>query len=88
MSTIKISDLHSTGAELFSDSESYMNELGDNELNDINGGTRLGTIIKLSKAASNAASAGYRKAKSVVYRNSPQINQWVNEVTRPGGGLY
>lgn len=38
MSTIKISDLCPTGSELFSDSESYMSELGDSELNIINGG--------------------------------------------------
>lgn len=35
---IKISELHPTGAELFSDSESYMSELGDNELDSVNGG--------------------------------------------------
>ncbi len=39
MPNIKISDLHSTGSELFSDSESYMNELGDSEFNTINGGS-------------------------------------------------
>lgn len=38
MATIKISDLHPTGSELFSDSESYMSELGDNELEIVNGG--------------------------------------------------
>ncbi len=38
MSTINISDLRSTGADLFSDSESYMSELGDSELDIINGG--------------------------------------------------
>jgi lactobin A/cerein 7B family class IIb bacteriocin len=38
MATINISDLHPTGSELFSDSESYMSELGDNELASVNGG--------------------------------------------------
>jgi hypothetical protein len=33
MATIKISDLHSVGSELFMDSESYLNELTDEELN-------------------------------------------------------
>jgi hypothetical protein len=42
MATITISDLHVSGSELFSDSESYMNELGDGELQMINGeGTPL-----------------------------------------------
>lgn len=38
MATINISDLHPTGSELFSDSESYMSELGDNEFASVNGG--------------------------------------------------
>lgn len=38
MATIKISNLYPTGADLFSDSESYMSELGDNELASVNGG--------------------------------------------------
>jgi hypothetical protein len=49
MSTIKISDLQPTGAELFSDSESYMNELGTDELVDINGG--ISTPVCVSVAA-------------------------------------
>ena len=49
MSTIKISDLHPTGSELFFDSESYMNELGTDELVDINGG--LTTPVCASVAA-------------------------------------
>jgi hypothetical protein len=38
MATIKISNLHPTGSELFSDAESYMSEVKDNDLNYINGG--------------------------------------------------
>ena len=38
MATIKISNLHPTGAELFSDSENYMNELSDGEIGTIQGG--------------------------------------------------
>jgi bacteriocin-like protein len=38
MATINISDLRPTGSDLFSDSESYMSELGDNELASVNGG--------------------------------------------------
>ncbi|MFN6501266.1 MAG: hypothetical protein RMX65_030315 [Nostoc sp. DedQUE01] len=38
MATIKISDLRPTGSDLFSDSEGYMNELNDNEVDAIYGG--------------------------------------------------
>ena len=38
MATIKISDLHSAGSELFMDSESYLNELTNDELNIAHGG--------------------------------------------------
>jgi hypothetical protein len=39
MATIKISDLHSVGSELFMDSESYLNELTNEELNMAHGGS-------------------------------------------------
>lgn len=39
MATINISDLHPTGSDLFSDSESYINELGDAELDATYGGS-------------------------------------------------
>jgi hypothetical protein len=38
MATIKISDLHPAGSDLFSDSEGYMNELGEGEIGSIQGG--------------------------------------------------
>lgn len=38
MATIKISDLHPTGADLFQDSENYLNELTDDELDLTHGG--------------------------------------------------
>jgi hypothetical protein len=38
MPSINISDLRPAGSELFSDSESYMAELGDSEFEMINGG--------------------------------------------------
>jgi len=40
MATIKISNLHQTGGELFHDSESYLNEITDDEMNlTVGGGT-------------------------------------------------
>ncbi|MEA5507511.1 hypothetical protein VB735_31340 [Halotia wernerae UHCC 0503] len=38
MATINISNLYPTGSDLFSDSESYMTDLGDSELDNVNGG--------------------------------------------------
>ena len=38
MATINNSDLRPTGLDLFSDSEGYMDELDDNELDSIHGG--------------------------------------------------
>lgn len=48
MSTIKISDLHSTGAELFSDSESYMNELSEGVIGTIQGGFSSWKCVRVS----------------------------------------
>ncbi|WP_138499835.1 hypothetical protein [Nostoc sp. PA-18-2419] len=44
MATIKISDLHPAGSELFVDSESYLNNLTDEELNRTQGGSSFGCI--------------------------------------------
>ncbi len=38
MATIKISDLQPAGAKLFQDSESFLNELTEQEFGDIKGG--------------------------------------------------
>lgn len=45
MATIQISNLKPTGYELFSDSESYMIDLSDNELGNVNGGILLPTVL-------------------------------------------
>jgi hypothetical protein len=58
MPTIKIDDLRPTGAELFSDSESYMNELGDGEL-ELNYGGATPTIV-VSISARVAAKSSMR----------------------------
>jgi len=63
MPTIKISDLHPTGSELFHDSESYMNELGDGELDIINGGfSPISISVRVSIAASKAASGAVKRS--------------------------
>jgi hypothetical protein len=40
MANIQITNLYPAGSELFKDSESFMNELVDNERSSINGGIR------------------------------------------------
>lgn len=47
MSRISISDLNSTGSDLFTDSESYLHELTQNELIETQGGNTA-TLISLA----------------------------------------
>lgn len=65
MPTIKISDLSPTGSQLFHDSESYMNELSDGELDIINGAS-LSAIVGFSLRASRAASGAVVRASEAV----------------------
>lgn len=61
MSNIKISDLSPAGSEFFLGSESYMNEIGDSELDTINGGGWGKLLFKAAqKAGQWAANASPR----------------------------
>jgi hypothetical protein len=51
MATIKIENLKPTGAELFFDSESFMNELSNDELGHVLGGGFSFICITNSRAA-------------------------------------
>jgi hypothetical protein len=76
MSTIKISDLRPTGSELFSDSESYMSELGDNELDIINGGaitTPVCISISYSLIRASMSSAGCARSVVAVTKSITKI---------------
>ncbi len=59
MATIKISDLQPVGTDLFSDSESYLNYLTDDELNLTKGGITPTTLSSLPCAGSIAYSVSY-----------------------------
>jgi hypothetical protein len=48
MSSIKIHNLSPSGSELFSDSESYLNELTDNEMGGIEGGTSVSATVTVT----------------------------------------
>lgn len=62
MATINISDLHPTGTELFSDSESYMGELSEHELSVHGGGTPLVLIGAAARASSINCANGAKVA--------------------------
>lgn len=67
MANINISDLRPTGSELFSDSESYMSELGDNELDIINGGAITTPVcISISYSVVRSLISSPRCARSVI----------------------
>ena len=58
MASIAISNLHPAGADLFMDSESFMNELTDEQLNMTHGGATPGAAGVVIIIASNAFCAG------------------------------
>ena len=53
MASIKIDNLQPTGSDLFNDSESYLNELNNQELELVNGGStiELSIIITVTVTA-------------------------------------
>jgi hypothetical protein len=62
MSTINIYDLHPAGSDLFSDSESYMNEMSEGELTNVLGGSGFWCGV----AAGVAANFIYENGKNVI----------------------
>ncbi|MBW4641941.1 MAG: hypothetical protein KME23_02795 [Goleter apudmare HA4340-LM2] len=51
MATIAITELRPVGHEFFSDSESFLGELSDSDLNDINGGLTPGVYYAIIETA-------------------------------------
>ncbi len=47
MASIEITELHPIGSELFQDSESFLNELSDQETWGVQGGATMGTLASL-----------------------------------------
>jgi hypothetical protein len=60
MATISISNLSVTGSDLLADSESYLNELTDSELNETKGGILFTAAVFVIGFA-----AGYQATKAV-----------------------
>ena len=48
MAEIKLSNLNPAGSELLQDSESFLNELNEQEMGDIVGGSRSFTIVNIT----------------------------------------
>lgn len=78
MSTINIYDLRPTGTELFSDSESYMSELGDNEFDGIYGGLLPALLFSVAKLAVQRSSVACAKsaAKGIAYVGGA-VSGWI-----------
>jgi hypothetical protein len=50
MANIKIHNLNPTGSELFGDSETFLNELGEAELNSVEGGTSITWTVTVTRS--------------------------------------
>jgi hypothetical protein len=61
MATITISNLHPTGSDLFSDSESYLRELSNEDIVQVQGGSTLvcSVVASVSVVASAAISVAF-----------------------------
>jgi hypothetical protein len=85
MSTISISNLKPSGLELFSDSESYLNEISENELTDITGGS---SPICLSIGARVSAASSYRCFQSLVRFNNFTAKDGTRKIGEFFGKLF
>jgi hypothetical protein len=71
MAKIKISELNPAGAELFQDSENFLEELSDRELGFVGGGVNVNSVV-----TQNSASVGSIQTATVV--GISQTNVTVN----------
>ena len=74
MSTINIYDLHPAGSDLFSDSESYMNEMSEGELTNVLGGSGWGCALSLGIAVNLIYDTGknvIQGTKNARWNNQP-----------------
>ncbi len=72
MATIKLGDLNLAGYELFSDDESFLNELSDSEQD----WTKGGITPLFAVAASAGASAAITSAAMGVYNGGHKLGWW------------
>jgi hypothetical protein len=87
MPSINISDLRPAGSELFSDSESYMAELGDSEFEMINGGATPATpSISVSVSIRwtiNMSAKRTPQATDYLTPTPPAISQFISALSNP-----
>lgn len=67
MATIALSELQPAGSSLFSDSESFMTELSDSELTDINGGVTPGILSFIGVSSAGCGAVVSAVATGVAY---------------------
>jgi len=77
MATIYISDLRPTGSDLFSDSESYINDLDDNEFGSIQGGLTPGAAVLAFRVGYAAARSSQQCAIGIAGAVNG-VNRWLN----------
>lgn len=86
MPNIKINDLHPAGFELFSDSESYMNELGDGEFDSISGGTGSPVISIVTRVTARSSGRCFQLSiKATGYvptKNTPTLGSVIASIKK------
>ncbi len=76
MATIKISDLHPVGSELFFDSESYLTELSDDELVGTQGGSTAGCAWAAAVWSSGMCAVGVTVATLITVATYGAYQGW------------
>ncbi|NEO02037.1 MAG: hypothetical protein F6K50_43690 [Moorea sp. SIO3I7] len=69
MAKIKVKDIKPTGADLFNDSESFMNELSNDELEQAMGGRIIGPVFSVQKSCNCFPTTG--GTKTIIFKTYP-----------------
>jgi hypothetical protein len=75
MATLKISELNPAGAELFQDSENFLEELSDRELNLVAGGVDINSVV-----TQNSQSVGTIQTATIVGISQTNVTVYISNV--------
>ncbi|MEY2856102.1 MAG: hypothetical protein RLZZ74_411 [Cyanobacteriota bacterium] len=75
MATLKISELNPAGAELFQDSENFLEELSDRELGLVVGGVDINSVV-----TQNSASVGTIQTATIVGISQTNVSVYISNV--------
>jgi hypothetical protein len=75
MATLKISELNPAGAELFQDSENFLEELSDRELDLVVGGLEINSVV-----TQNTVSVGSIQTATVVGISQTNVSVQISNV--------